>query len=77
MILVVMTIIDAIGEVSEEKLSYTGPNIILVSGIINAITFVSTDYHGKKKLEDTCTKGVIGSRKPKKDRKYNGQKKKD
>jgi hypothetical protein len=48
-----------------------------VSGIINAITFVSTDYHGKKKLEDTCTKGVIGSRKPKKDRKYNGQKKKD
>ena len=43
MILVVMTVIDAISEVSEENLSYTVPNIILVSGIINAITFVSTD----------------------------------
>ena len=57
MILVVMTIIDAISEVSEEKLSHTVPNIILVSGIINAITFVSTDYHSYKSLKIHVPKG--------------------
>ena len=57
MILVVMTIIDAISEVSEEKVSYIVPNIILVSGIINAITFVSTDYHSYKSLKIHVPKG--------------------
>ena len=52
-----MTIIDAIGEGSEENHSHTAPNIILVSGIINAITFVSTHYHGKKSLKIHVPKG--------------------
>ncbi|CAC5393002.1 ABCC1 [Mytilus coruscus] len=39
LILVVMTIIDTVREVSEEKLSYTAPNVVIVSGLINAVSY--------------------------------------
>lgn len=36
-----MTIIDTVREVSEENLSYTAPNVVIVTGLINAVSYVS------------------------------------
>ncbi|XP_071154276.1 multidrug resistance-associated protein 1-like [Mytilus edulis] len=39
LILVVMTVIDTVREVSEENLSYTAPNVVIVTGLINAVSY--------------------------------------